>query len=78
MKRLCVEGKISFRKYGQDVVYRSKAKPATSKALNSKFLSDFIDFKKQVFNEIFNSKVNVLQHQHPPIDDNERLTGKRE
>eukprot|EP00112_Aurelia_sp_Birch-Aquarium-sp1_P019544 Seg485.1 transcript_id=Seg485.1/GoldUCD/mRNA.D3Y31 product="hypothetical protein" protein_id=Seg485.1/GoldUCD/D3Y31 len=73
-----IDGKISFRKFGQDVVFRSKAKPATNKALDSNFVSDFIDFKKHIFSEFAVLKAKVSQDQGPPIDDNERPSVRSE
>ena len=61
IEEVIIDGKISFRKFGPDVVFMSNAKPAASKALDSNFVSDFIDFKKHIFNEFSVLKAKVLQ-----------------
>ena len=76
VEEFIIDGKTSFRKFGQDVVFRSKAKPATSKAVDSNFVSDFIDFKKHISNEFSVLKAKVSQGQSPPTDDNERPLGR--
>ena len=76
IEEFIIDGKISFRKFGQDVVFRSKAKPATSKAVDSSFVSDFIDFKKHISNEFSVLKAKVSQGRSPPTDDNERPLGR--
>ena len=45
---------------------------------NSNFVSDFIDFKKHIFNEFSVLKAKVSQGQNPPADDNERPSGRND
>ena len=68
------DGNISFHKSGQDVIFMGKANPVPSKAMDSNLMSDFIEFKKHVYNELSALQTKVPQAQGPPIA-NERPLG---
>ena len=66
-----VDGKMSFRKFGQEVIFRGKPKPVSNKTADTSIAADYTDFKEHVWRELSVIKAEVTKNQLPSVQVNE-------
>ena len=62
-EEVIVDGKISFWKFGQEVVLRGKTEPVAGKTADKSVAADYTDFKEHVWRELSVIKAKVTQNQ---------------
>ena len=71
IEEVIVDGKISFRKFGQEVIFRGKPKPVSNKTADTSIAADYTDFKEHVWRELSVIKAEVTKNQLPSVQVNE-------